>query len=39
MKNGIDTLHVIRNEDDRKSIEEILFGEPLESLRESGFDV
>lgn len=30
MKYGIDTLHVILNEDDRKSIAELLFGEPME---------
>ena len=35
MKYGIDTLHVIINEDDRKSIKEILFGEPLEVITDS----
>lgn len=35
MKYGIDTLHVILNEDDRKSIEELLFGEPMEVVTDS----
>ena len=35
MKYGIDTLHVILNEGDRESIEELLFGEPLEVVTDS----
>lgn len=35
MKYGIDTLHVILNEGDRESIEELLFGEPLEVITDS----
>ena len=35
MKYGIDTLHVILNEGDRESIEEILYGEPLEVITDS----
>ncbi len=35
MKYGIDTLHVILNEDDRRSIEELLFGEPMEVITDS----
>lgn len=35
MKYGIDTLHVKLNEEDRESIEELLFGEPLEVITDS----
>ena len=35
MKYGIDTLHVILDENDRESIEELLFGEPFEVITDS----
>ena len=38
MKYGIDTLHVKLNENDREAIEELLFGEPLEVITDSGLE-
>ena len=38
MKYGIDTLHVKLDENDREAIEELLFGEPLEVITDSGLE-